>query len=599
MTATPEFFTLQEAVAGRYSIVGEIGRGGMGIVFLARDVALDRPVAIKMLPPDLASSRRHRERFLREARTAARLSHPHIVPIHSVEEHPGAVFFVMTFVDGETLGSRVARGGPLSGAEATRVMQEVAWALAHAHASGVVHRDVKPDNILLERGTGRVLVTDFGIARRGESADTSGEGRVIGTPRYMSPEQAAGDAMDARSDIYSLGAVAFYAATGRAPHEGDTSVAVMAKVVTAPAPCVADVRQDLPGALAAAIDRCLAKPAADRFASAEELAVALRSAIAHMSDVPAPVRAFARETDVAAASVASLATATLVSVAGYSYAQLVGDGNFFDIIEVVMFVGIGATTASLMTVRIGQLLATARDSLRAGYGHSAVSSGLLIEQQNQAVVPRKHGSRIVGATIVAGLSLAGIWLANTDTWLPALVGLVGSVAIPGLYVSRIVSQSGPRGTWLSRLMRSRAGKLVFRALGFGIEQRHQLKPAAGEPTAVALSHAVSDLFAALPDAQKRELADLPALIARLESDALAMRQSTRNPSLDERFVTTMALLETLRLDLLRLHASAATVADLTRHLEAARRIGAEISVELRGREEMKRALDSSLDRSLA
>jgi hypothetical protein len=597
MSATPEFFTLQEAVAGRYSIVGEIGRGGMGIVFLARDVALDRPVAIKMLPPDLAASRRHRERFLREARTAARLSHPHIVPIHSVEEQATAVFFVMAFVDGETLGARVLREGPLAGTEALRIMQEVAWALAHAHASGVVHRDVKPDNILLERGTGRVLVTDFGIARGGEAGDTSGEGGIVGTPRYMSPEQAAGDALDGRSDLYSLGAVTFFAVTGRAPHEGESSVAVMAKVVTAPSPCVGDVRQDLPVALSVAVDRCLAKTPGQRYASADELAGGLRSAIAHMSDVPAPVRAFARETEMAAPTIASLATATAVSLAGYTYAEVLSS-NLLDVVEVVMFIGVGTTTAGLMLARVGQLFAMARDSLRAGYGHSAIASGLLIEQQNRPM-PAYRPSRlwsVIGATASAA---GGIWLAGTDTWLPALLGLGAAVAVPGWLVSRLVSNAGPRGTWLSRFIRGRFGRTAFRVAGAGIRQRPQLKPTIGEPTAVALSHAVSDLFAALPEAQRRDLAELPALIARLEADAMAARAGTPSASLDERFVSTMAMLETLRLDLLRLHASAGSVDDLTRHIEAARRIGAEISVELRGRAELPRARDHSADHSLA
>jgi len=596
MAATPEFFTLQAAVAGRYSIVGEIGRGGMGIVFLARDVALDRPVAIKMLPPDLAASPRHRERFLREARIAARLSHPHIVPIHSVEEHAAAVFFVMAFVDGETLGARVARG-VLSGAEATRVMQEVAWALAHAHASGIVHRDVKPDNILLERGTGRVLVTDFGIARRGEGNDTSGEGRVVGTPRYMSPEQAAGDAVDARSDLYSLGAVAFFSVTGRAPHEGDSSVAVMARVVTAPSPCVADIRQDLPGAFSNAIDRCLAKSAAARFGSAEELAVGLRSAIAHMSDVPAPVRVFARETETAAVSIASLATATAVSLAGYAYSEVMS-ASLLDVVEVVMFVGVGTTTAGLMLARIGQLAACARDSLRAGYGHSAIASGLLIEQQNRPL-PTRRPSLMWSGIAAAAAAGGGIWLAGTETWIPALLGLGAAVAVPGWLVSRLVGSAGPRGTWLSRVLRGRFGKLAFRLVGTGIQDRAQLKPTVGEPTAVALSHAVSDLFDALPEPQRRSLAELPALIARLEADAMAMREATQDPARDEQFVNTMAMLETLRLDLLRLHASAASVDDLTHHLEAARRIGSEMSLELRGRAELPRARDQSADRSLA
>src|SRR5256885_1372110 len=250
MTApiSAEFLALQELLAGRYSIERELGRGGMGIVLLARDVALDRPVAIKLLPPHLASRPDERERFLQEARTAAGLSHPNVVPIPLVEAHGDPVFFVMGFVDGETLRDRVERAGRPPPRLATKLIQEVAWALGAAHQRGVIHRDVKPDNIMIERATERAVVTDFGIAlgSRAGKAESPG-GAVTGTARYMSPEQARGEPVDARSDLYSLGATFFYALTARAPFEAANVPPVITNHVYAPAPLVRALRPQQPG----------------------------------------------------------------------------------------------------------------------------------------------------------------------------------------------------------------------------------------------------------------------------------------------------------------------------------------------------------------
>ncbi|MGH7699965.1 MAG: serine/threonine-protein kinase, partial [Gemmatimonadales bacterium] len=212
----------------------------MGIVYLARDLKLERVVAVKLLPPDRARDPALRERFLREARTAAKLSHPNIIPIHAVEGTGDFVFFVMACVDGETLGARVRREGPLKPTEAARILREVAWALAYAHAQGVIHRDVKPDNILLETRTGRALVADFGIARLVQTAGISGEGELVGTPEYVSPEQASGEAVDGRSDLYSLGVVAYFGLSARLPFTAPSVPAVLFQQVRqAPPPLVA------------------------------------------------------------------------------------------------------------------------------------------------------------------------------------------------------------------------------------------------------------------------------------------------------------------------------------------------------------------------
>src|SRR5690349_13041521 len=218
----------------------------MGVVYLARDVQLDRDVAIKVLPTHLARDPEARDRFVREARMAAGLSHPHIVPIHRVSESGGFVFFVMSYVEGETLGERIRVRGPLPPAEATRVMREVAWALAYAHGRGIIHRDVKPDNILLEAGTGRALVTDFGIARGGQDVVITDPGKIMGTAHFMSPEQAAGGAVDGRSDIYSLGVVGYLAVSGRLPFEAANLPAVLVRQATEPATSVMRVAPGLP-----------------------------------------------------------------------------------------------------------------------------------------------------------------------------------------------------------------------------------------------------------------------------------------------------------------------------------------------------------------
>jgi serine/threonine protein kinase len=275
---TSELTLNARALAPDFKVLGELGRGGMGIVYLAIDVNLDREVAIKVLPAHLTEPSGVRDRFLREARTAAKLSHPNIVPVYRADEKDGVVFFVMRHVDGESLAERLASHGAMVPLDAARMLQQVALALDYAHARGVIHRDIKPENILLERGTNSAVVTDFGIARLMEAAPATATGQVLGTVHYMSPEQVLGERVDGRSDVYSLGVVGFKAVTGQLPFDSRSATAVLVEHVTKEPPRVRSVGPGVPEALAGIIDRCLAKDRAARYQSAGELAAALDDA---------------------------------------------------------------------------------------------------------------------------------------------------------------------------------------------------------------------------------------------------------------------------------------------------------------------------------
>jgi serine/threonine-protein kinase len=274
-----EFSELWTALASQYAVDRELGRGGMGAVFLARDVRLDRFVAIKVLPPHLAAESELRELFLREARTAGRLSHPNIVPVFRADELAGHPFFAMPFIEGENLAERVSAQGPLPAADAVRFLREVAWALAYAHARGVVHRDVKPENIMIERGSGRAIVTDFGIARVEFGPTLSRDDLIVGTASYMSPEQINGEALDGRSDLYALGVVGFLLLSGRLPFAAASVAAILNAHLNHPAPALASVAPRVPAPIAAVIDRCLEKRREARYPTGESLADALEKAL--------------------------------------------------------------------------------------------------------------------------------------------------------------------------------------------------------------------------------------------------------------------------------------------------------------------------------
>ncbi len=267
---------LWSALAGRYTLERELGRGGMATVYLVHDVKHDRSVALKVLLPDLAAALGP-ERFQREITLAARLQHPHILSVHDSGEAAGQLWFTMPFVEGESLRDRLAREKQLPVDDALRIAREAALALEYAHRHGVVHRDVKPENLLLTTD-GSTMVADFGIARAldGSEQSLTGTGVSIGTPAYMSPEQASGSRdLDARTDVYALGCVLFEMLAGEPPYTGPTAQAILARALTETPRPIHPMRAGVPEAVDDLIAQAMAATAADRYASAAAFARAL------------------------------------------------------------------------------------------------------------------------------------------------------------------------------------------------------------------------------------------------------------------------------------------------------------------------------------
>jgi len=274
-----ELAELQAALADRYLLQRELGRGGMATVYLAQDVRHDRLVALKLLVPELAHAL-GTERFLREIRTAARLQHPHILPVHDSGAASGQLWYTMPYVEGESLRERLQREPQLPIPEAVRIARELAEALDHAHRHGVIHRDIKPENILL--GDGQALLADFGLAKAVDAAGgerLTGTGLTVGTPAYMSPEQGAGGGpLDGRSDQYSLGCVLYEMLAGEPPFTGRTPQAIIARRFVEPPRPVREARASVSEALERVVLQALAREPVDRFPSTAELARALAAA---------------------------------------------------------------------------------------------------------------------------------------------------------------------------------------------------------------------------------------------------------------------------------------------------------------------------------
>jgi eukaryotic-like serine/threonine-protein kinase len=619
-TADPLFIAFQQVLTGRYSLDRELGRGGMGIVFLAREVHLDRLVAIKLLPPERARGAGLKERFLREARLAAKLSHPNIIPIHAVEEVGEFVFYVMAFVDGQTLAARVRERGPLPAGEGTRVLRETAWALAYAHEQGLVHRDVKPDNILLERATNRVLVADFGIASVAGAANDA----VAGTPEFMSPEQALGKMLDARSDIYSLGATAFFAFSGRFPFEGATATEVLARQVTEQPPTLTSLGLTVPRKLVALVDRCLAKEPENRPASAQALAEQLSVAIEQRREMPAALRAFVKRLGRMNGGGTIIAAAALLPLS----------------VQVSSYFGLAAGFGTLGLGVFGGPLAyftwSARRLTRLGFSHRdlAPAFNAEIEQaQEELSLEGKRRASLVetlskklaqAAGTIAAMSFVALLLRELlpigmtlyrglrfiDVVFPFSIS-VASLATLGFMALRQRHQDIETEFW-SKLWQGRIGRTAFSIARRLVGSRAPQTAMTHRATELSIGMAAEELYETLPKETRRTLGEVPALVTRLQADAQALRkrhdelhdvlasvgEASTSPEYMElrqlrdethaRLGDAVGSLETIRLNLLRLHAGSATVESVTTHLGLAAEVSEQVERLIQAHAEIDR-----------
>src|SRR5688572_17741823 len=523
------FLAFQDSLAGRYSIDRELGRGGMGIVYLAREVHLDRMVAIKLLPPEKASEPQLRDHFLREARLAAKLSHPNIIPIHAVDEVGGFVFYVMAYVHGETLSNRVQTRGPLTSSEAARVLREVTWALSHAHSHGLVHRDVKPDNIMLEFITGRVLVTDFGIAAVQQDAATAG---ASGTPEFMSPEQALGKPIDARSDLYSLGITAFYALTGKLPFEGTNTTKLLARQVTETAPSVGSLGIPVARKLALLVDRCLAKDPTQRPSSADALAEQLGVALEHRRELPPALRNFIKR------GARLNGTGTLLGFAAATFGMSVTAFTIGPPVAALVGLTAVAGTAS-------HLANVARKLLRLGFAHVDIGPAFdleieqsreerAVEHSGRAGGPGwieevlKHVARI-GAVLYAvgflGSTLGGMSIVVLRPVL-GLAVMVGGFSIPAAvgYLALAERRRDVDLEFWAKMWKGRIGKAAFWLGKKLLGGKAVTTAVTHRATELSLGLAAETLYESLPQTTRDALGDVPALANRLQNDAQKLRK---------------------------------------------------------------------------
>lgn len=583
-----EFVALQEALAGRYSLERELERGPVVVEFLARDVALDRPVVLKLLRGELAERSPVRSRFLEAARQASALFHPNILPTHAVEELDGFVFVVTTSVEGETVADRVEERGPMTPSEVRKMVEDAAWALSHAHARGVYHGDLGPRSLVREEGSGRMLVVDFGLAHAAGGAKPSW---------HVAPEQRGGRSLDARSDLYALGATTWYALTGHLPSSGW------------------EPPEGSPPRLVDAVRECLARDPARRPASAMTLAHAIAERGVVPASLPPAVHRLLRR----------IRRFSPVAGIGVVVLWLIRDGAVELLLTPLIALAFGAMGMGL--------LRSAREVLREGLDAELIT--FILEEEVVELQARGDASArgfqnfaigcggvvfALGAIPVSIFAIATVWSVLTGG---GVVGLsfLGDMSVAGALLVTFLFLAGPSLPkdsplrlldWGERMMVGRFGRLLFRLARIGLSSDdRRLGPAdAGQPTEILVSTAAEEVFSSLPRDLQARFPDVPKAIDDLrtqvaslhrrdEALAEAMGRITAPPSdgdtgedtedirvrrdleaardrVRERIGEAVAALEHLRLNMMYLGAGSGTEDDLTLDLQRARELSDEL-----------------------
>lgn len=624
MSDDARFAELQDAVAGTWSLERELGRGGMGTVYLARDVALDRPVAIKLLHADLAAEPAQRERFLREARTGARLSHPHIVPIYDVAEQDDLVFSVMGLVDGESVGSRIRREGPIPADEAERILREVAWALAAAHAAGVLHRDVSVENVLLERRTGRAMLVDFGIAAERSQGEA---GPLVGTPAYLAPELIHGEPPSERSDLYALGIVGWTMLTGRVPFNDDDPAQVLLRHVREPIPPLSRAAAATPGRLARGVESLLHKDPAARPDRVETWLAMLEgnpgaATLAPPLDRWLSAREAARPFHALAVTTIGMLGAAAVILSIY------GSAPPYTILGKLL-IGVVAVTG---VIQVGIGIRALRRAAHAGFRvedlRVAIERRIAERQAHGLERPTTVGrviriashATLLGLIGLVALAMSGgvgawapfgyrLWLwRNLPEMLP--IGWVAYWSLRGLGIL-VPGRTRPAldRRWKLRLAfwRSSLSEKLYRLTSIGLG-RHAPASTLHRPTELMLGLEIGELWRALPESTRFGLGDLPttadALRKRVDEMRTAIAQLEAMPApldddltaMHQRLVArrdeALTALERLRLLLLRLTIDTVIPGEFTRQLHDARDLENALLEELGAHARVRRLLRS-------